>query len=253
MSLSSSTRDTVVSDAIVFDLDDTLYLERDYLRSGFSAVARHCAYLTGESEGEIGADFERLFAEAPQLPVFDRWLRSRSLPTQTHLDAMVSVYREHTPSIRLVPGAREALDELVTRHRLGLLTDGSSTRQHAKLTAVGLSGFFAAVVVSDEIGPDVRKPDPRPFVRMAGKLGVAPGDSVYIADNPEKDFIGARSAGFRSIRLRLSEGLHAQVEPATVAHAPDAEIRALSAAAVERAIGGFRPSSRSAAGEKSNT
>lgn len=237
----------------MFDLDDTLYLERDYVSSGFGAVARHCAELTAESEAEIGAEFERLFAEAPQLPVFDRWLRTRSLPIQPHLDAMVSLYRGHTPSIRPIPGAREALEELATRHRLGLLTDGSSARQHAKLRALGLKGFFAAVVVSDEIGSDVRKPDPRPFLRVAEGLGVAPGDSVYVADNPEKDFIGARSAGFRSIRLRLSEGMHARVEPASVAHAPDAEIRDLSAASVERAIGRLRPPVRGSASGKSNT
>jgi putative hydrolase of the HAD superfamily len=158
------------------------------------------------------------------------------LPIHPHLEAMVSVYRDQTPTIRLVPGARETLEELAPRHRLGLLTDGSSARQHAKLTALGLTGFFAAVVVSDELGPDVRKPDPRPYLRIAELLGVAPRACVYVADNPEKDFIGARAAGFRSIRLRLADGMHARVEPATAAHAPDAEIRELSAAAVERGI-----------------
>jgi putative hydrolase of the HAD superfamily len=242
-----------VSDAIVFDLDDTLYLERDYVSSGFRAVARHRAEVTSASEADIAADFERLFAAAPQLPVFDRWLESRSLPIKSHLDVMLSIYRGHTPAISLVRGTREALEELATRHPLGLLTDGSSARQHAKLAALGLTGFFAAVVVSDEIGPDVRKPDPRPFERVAAKLGVAPRDAVYIADNPEKDFIGARAAGFRSIRLRLTEGMHAQREPASAAHAPDAEIHDLSAAAVERAMGGLRPPVRGAVSEKSNT
>ena len=242
-----------VSDAIVFDLDDTLYLEKDYVSSGFRAVARHCEAVTSESAAEIAADFERLFATAPRLPVFDRWLESRSLPTQPHLEAMLSIYRGHTPSIRPVRGAREALEELATRHSLGLLTDGSSARQHAKLAALGLTGFFAAVVVSDEIGPEVRKPDPRPFRRVAAKLGVGPPESVYIADNPEKDFIGARSAGFRSIRLRLPEGMHAQREPASAAHAADAEIRDLSASSIERAIGSLRPPEQGPVSKKSTT
>ena len=222
MTRSSSTKGSSVFEALAFDLDDTLYLERDYVASGFRATAAWCARTFGGDVATIAADFARLFAEDSDGTVFDRWLVGRGIERDLHLQALVAVYRDHDPQILPVSGARACLVELHRRYKLALVTDGSTARQGAKLRALGLSELFDAIIISDEIGPD--------------RLGVAPTRIVYLADNPAKDFVGARRAGLASIRVRLVGGLHRDRAPASAAYAPDAAIEILSAAAVEDAI-----------------
>ena len=223
-------------EALAFDLDDTLYLERDYVASGFRATAAWCARTFGGDVATIAADFARLFAQDNDGTVFDRWLVGRGIERDLHLQALVAVYRDHDPQILPVAGARACLVELHRRYKLALVTDGTTARQGAKLRALGLSELFDAIVISDEIGPDAQKPDPRPFRLAAERLGVAPTRIVYLADNPAKDFVGARRAGLASIRVHLVGGLHRERAPASAAYAPDAAIEILSAAAVEDAI-----------------
>lgn len=229
-----------MSEALVFDLDDTLYLERDYVRSGFRAVARFCAERFGYEMDEVAHELESLFEEEPRLPAFDRWLASKSLSVETHRREMVDVYRAHQPALRPVDGAAETLAELAKAHTLGLLTDGSSRRQRAKLDALGIASLFSEIVVSEDLGPATAKPDRRLFREIADKLETPPNDCVYLADNPEKDFIGARRAGFGSIRVRLPGGLRAHLEPRSIEYAPDLEITDLTVPAIERALGLLR-------------
>jgi FMN phosphatase YigB (HAD superfamily) len=47
---------------------------------------------------------------------------------------------------------------------------------------------------------------------------------VYVSDNPAKDFLGARRAGMRSIRVRRAGGIYTALEPETPEYAPDAEV-----------------------------
>jgi len=49
---------------------------------------------------------------------------------------------------------------------------------------------------------------------------------VYVADNPRKDFIGARQLGWRTVRVRRDGGEHHRYE-ASVAEAADVEIASL--------------------------
>jgi putative hydrolase of the HAD superfamily len=225
-----------VFDGLAFDLDDTLYLERDYVASGFRAAAAWCAATFGGDPEIIAAEFQQHFADGRSGAIFDEWLARRSLARETYLPALLSAYREHKPEIQPLSGARECLVELARRYQLALITDGSPERQRSKLEGLGLADLFNIVVISDEIAPDARKPDPRPFRIAAERLGLAPARIVYLGDNPLKDFLGARRAGLGSVRVRHPGGLHADREPPSDEHAPDAEVDVLSATAVEVAI-----------------
>lgn len=114
------------------------------------------------------------------------------------------------------------------RYRLALLSDGYLVVQQRKLAALGLAGHFDAVVFSDEWGREAWKPATRPFEAVMQRLGgLRPEAVVYVADNPAKDFLGARNAGWQSIRLRIPGGEHANHEPASVDHSPDYEVNCL--------------------------
>ena len=185
--------------AVVFDLDDTLYPESAYVRSGFRALGEWADEQLGVPVEEAYAELEALFREGVRGDTFDRWLAARGIPDAGLVPEMVRVYRAHRPAIEPFPEAPALLDRLRRRYALGVLSDGEVEVQSAKLDSLGL----------------------RTLLERMGS--VAAGEAAYLADNPAKDFIAARAAGMRSVRLRYDGGIYSSLEPETPAHAPDSE------------------------------
>ena len=214
--------------AIVFDLDDTLYPERDYVLSGFRAVAAW-------SDPNLGIPAEQGFAELQALldqgvrgEIFNRWLERHGLVDDGRVARLVALYRQHEPKISLFPEVTSLLSSLRTRYYLGLLTDGYREVQQRKLAALNLAGYFDAVVFADEWGREAWKPSPVPFYAVLERLGhLSPAEAVYVADNPTKDFLGARRVGMATVWVRRPTGFYANEEPADLEHHPDICVRRL--------------------------
>ncbi|HEY3445977.1 MAG TPA: HAD family hydrolase [Myxococcales bacterium] len=223
--------------AVLFDLDDTLYPERDYVRSGFRAVSDWAAATLAADPRTTFDALWRMFVAGVRGDTFDRWLQQEGFAPDDHRQAMVRAYREHAPSIAPFPRAPDLLQRLRRRYRLGLLTDGDAGVQRRKLQALGIGRHFDAVILTDELGREFWKPHPRPFERLLQRLEVEPAAAVYVADNCAKDFLGARRVGLRTIRLRRADAEYCDVEPPTARHAP--EVTAGSLEEVERAIERF--------------
>ncbi|WP_028065370.1 HAD family hydrolase [Solirubrobacter soli] len=196
--------------AVIFDLDDTLYREHDYVRSGFAAVARR---LAAEPTAPAVDDlFNALVCEWQahgRGHVFDVVAARHGL--DVGVAELVAVYREHDPQLELYPDAERALARLEAAGRLvGVLTDGMASVQRRKLKALGLDQRIRCIVVSDDYGLDAWKPSAVPYRAALEHLGVAPADAVYVGDNPNKDFIGARALGLATVRVKRETGDHAQ-------------------------------------------
>jgi putative hydrolase of the HAD superfamily len=212
--------------AIVFDLDDTLYSERDYVLSGFQAIAAWAETSSRIPASEAFQELKSLFDRGVRGDTFDRWLRQRKLPPDL-VSTLVSTYRQHSPAIKPDPDAREVLEALQKQYRLALVSDGYLEVQKAKLTALGLERFFEAIVFSDELGRDHWKPSQLPFTTAAKLLRLQPAEMLYVADNPVKDFLGARQLGMFTVRLQRDGGEYAALEPAGAEYAPDLTISSL--------------------------
>lgn len=209
---------------IIFDLDDTLYPERDYVLSGFRAVSRWAERHLGIC-GESGFDeLSRLFHAGVRGDTFNRWLSMHHLPVEPWLPHLLEVYRGHHPTIEPFPDVPLLLADMHRRCRLGLVSDGYLKVQQLKLEALELAPYFDTVVFSDEYGPDAWKPSTRPFEIVLERLQTNPSRAVYVADNPKKDFLGARRAGMYTVRVRVKDGLYSSLEPESEAYAPHLEI-----------------------------
>jgi len=232
--------------AIVFDLDDTLYPERQFVRSGMQAVAAWAEAQWGFPQDMTFGELWGRFEQGVRGRIFDLWLESRGIEPGPWVPEMVRVYREHAPRIEPYAEAPPLLARLHTHARLGLITDGHSDCQQRKLAALDLEHLFHAVIYTDAIpaetgntpaaeakeGLDGRraphaKPSPVPFELMLRQLGVPPARAVYVADNPNKDFRGARRAGMAGVRVRYAEGLYSRLEPCRPEDMPDDEISSL--------------------------
>lgn len=195
---------------LVLDLDDTLFLERDFVRSGFEAIAPW-------AEAELGVtEFaSRAWAEheaGRRGDVFDAVLGAAGRPGDEGAVAeLVRRYRAHRPRLALLPDARAALEALAGRVRLAAVSDGPLESQRAKAEALGLARWVNPIVLTGALGSGFGKPHPRAFALVEEATGARGAACAYVGDNPAKDFGGPRSLGWRTIRIRRSGGLHAAV------------------------------------------
>lgn len=183
---------------VVFDLDDTLYGEKDYVRSGYRLIAQ-------ELEGVEGV-FRKLWDAFEQgKPSIDTVLHNEGIYTDALKKKLLQIYREQTPDISLYPGVKEMLLRFRERGvKTGIITDGRPNGQHRKLEALGLYELVDEVLITDELAGNgdvmlFRKPCELPFEIMKRRLGT---DSyVYVGNNYQKD-IALRNLGIRKIWFR---------------------------------------------------
>lgn len=191
-------------DAVLLDLDDTCFDQGEFLAGAFDAVARRAGELGIDEHGLRTALADVAAAGSDRGRIIDRALDiiGARVPTEP----LVEAFRSYRP-VRLTPyrGVAAGLARMRRLAAVGLVTNGDPAGQRAKIAALGLADAFDAVVYSDELGRDFRKPHPAPFVRALRLLAADPGRSFFIGDHPERDVAGAQRAGLRAIRVRTGE------------------------------------------------
>jgi putative hydrolase of the HAD superfamily len=187
--------------ALIFDLDDTLYRESDFVSGGYRAVAHRLEATCGAGWEQTHEFMMAKLARAGRRSVFPAVLE-RFPAAALRLEDLVSIYRGHIPEIRLYDGYAELLRELRKSRRLGLVTDGNPRVQRAKCEALRLEEFFDQMIFTWDHGEDKEKPHPFAFRLMLDRLGVDASEALFIGDNVEKDCRGARAAGMKSVRVR---------------------------------------------------
>ena len=212
--------------AVVFDLDDTLYPERQYVRSGYRAVGEFLRERLRRTEAFEDWLWQR-FCSGRSAGALDALNAEFALGrSKEQIDELVSVYREHRPDIRPREGAAALLRRLRRRCRLALLTDGFLPAQQLKLEALALGPLFDVVVFTEEIGREAWKPSTAGFQAVRDRLRVPHECCAYVADNPAKDFVAPNRLGWRTVRLVCEGQVHAH-GPAPPDGRPDTTIRRL--------------------------
>lgn len=192
----------------IFDLDDTLYCEHDYVRSGFKAVAEFIAdQKSTVNSVQIYEDFINAWLKDGRGSVFD--IVCEKYDIEFDIARLVQVYREHVPLIQLYDDAKQIISFLKTKKiPMGLITDGDSTVQWRKIQSLHLKELLNVIIVTNDLGFENWKPSPIPYLKAVEELGVPIDQCVYIGDNPNKDFITARKLGMQTIRIVRSTGDH---------------------------------------------
>jgi putative hydrolase of the HAD superfamily len=207
----------------VFDLDDTLYLERDFACSGFAAVGRHLRDELG-IEG-FAAHCESLLSSGVRRTIFDRALRELGCDSDSALvDRLVEIYRNHLPQIALAADAEACLARL--RGRLALITDGPEKTQRAKIAALGLEQRIELIIATGAWPGDFGKPHPRSFREVMVWSGQPAQAHVYVADNVAKDFVTPRALGWRTVQVLRPGHIH-HAAPSSPDHSADMVIETL--------------------------
>ncbi len=188
---------------MVFDLDDTLYKEQDYLLSAYREIAERIGDRVTRKQG------------VQEDRIFDQMLRWRqegenvfqclidTYGLDMTVDDLLTVYRSHVPAIRLDEETNHLLDYLHRIAVIGLITDGRSLTQRHKIEALGLSAYMDEedILISEETGHE--KPSEVPYRHFMARYPAC--TYYYIGDNPAKDFSAPDRLGWTSICL-LDDG-----------------------------------------------
>lgn len=184
---------------VIFDLDDTLYGEKDYVRSGYKAVSD---YLGGGYEDELWDYF------LDGKPAIDELLiRLNQIDDK---DKILDIYRRHKPTLQLYDGVEGMLHMLRSKGiRIGIITDGRPEGQRNKIEALGLADKVDDIIITDELGgAQFRKPCDIAFRIMQTRWRIPAGNIIYVGDNPIKDMQAPKQIGMKSALVCNREGLY---------------------------------------------
>lgn len=192
---------------VVFDLDDTLFRERDFCRSGFNFL---CSRYGEEGEALAKAMDEELTARRNPFVPYEKFLKSKEEGDSFDLDSDIARYRSHEPvRLPMADGVEETVKELSDRGVImAVITDGRSVTQRNKIKALGLDRYVPAenVWISEETGRDKHSPDS--FVEVVRKYPEA-RSFFYVGDNELKDFHQANLLGWTTVKVPYhSDNVH---------------------------------------------
>ena len=203
---------------IVFDLDDTLYLRRDYVRSGFEAIGRmtcdafgnKCWELYEQGVRENTFDVARAYFEHVPLP-------------ETKI--LMDIYLDHRPNIQMCEDAQLYFRQFQWIPA-AIITDGPLVSQQRKVEALGLDKVIASSSIIYTAATGYPKPHPDAFRRIERLYECFPEQCLYVADNPMKDFQAPYERGWFTYRIRRPQSLYYYEATPSYVHAESAQFPA---------------------------
>jgi putative hydrolase of the HAD superfamily len=194
---------------VLFDLDDTLCdyagARQTRLRTAFSQALAGQATLDEATLAALIADSLAMHPHGTDH--FTDLFQQHGLGGAAEAAVAVEWYRLHRlHSLALFADAIETLTAVrraLPGRRIGLVTNGPSDIQRAKIAHLGVEAHVDFIIVSEEFGAS--KPDPTIF-KDALRLGVATADdAIFIGDSAEHDIAGAQAAGIRTIWINPAQ------------------------------------------------
>ena len=191
---------------VCFDLDDTLYKEIDFLKSGYRKVAELV---------EKGYGIDAWTAYDQMMVWYQRGENAFANLNEKYgignpIEEYLDVYRYHHPSLTLPQDVKVVLTALKEAGcELGIITDGREITQKQKIEALGLSEWISPDQVLINEDKNYFKPNHWSFDRMMlscyEKFPNSELDFYYVGDNTDKDFQAPNELGWTTVCL-LDDG-----------------------------------------------
>lgn len=209
----------MLNKVVAFDLEDTLYQEIDFLKSGYHAVADYLSASLG-----IGDLYKEMIDAylVGEKDVFQKIMDNHQLFIDKSV--LTDVYRYHIPQIHLDSEVRPVLEQLHAQYHLALITDGRPKTKRNIINALGLSEFldWSDIYISDEVGH--LKTTPYSFEKIMAAYPDC--QYLYVGDNPAKDFLVPNRLGWMTVCvLDNGQNIHPQDFTLPVEYLPQRKIK----------------------------
>lgn len=183
----------------VFDLDDTLYSEIDFLKSAYKFIASRIDPIHST---KLYEEMLTIFTSGGN--TFEYILREYRGKVHK-MSELLDLYHYHKPQITLKKGAMDMLLKIKSKNgRVGLITNGRSVTQRNKIEALGLEKIFDEIIISEEIG--FEKPAPEVYKSYLDSKQTL--RYYYFGDNFKNDFIMPGKYGWCCIGLIAEDNIH---------------------------------------------
>lgn len=194
-------------EAVIFDLDDTLYSEKEYHRSSYRAVAEYLS--------QIPQCFNKLCTafEKGQNPL-ETVLKENGMYSKEQFEKCRKVMEEHVPELQLYEGVRELFFELHKQKKsIGILTDGNPYVQRAKIKSLGLDYLADEILYTDELAgngdaKEFRRPNDLAFLIMKKRFHVPCRNMAFVGDDRGLDFIAPEKLGMECYWKKNEDGMY---------------------------------------------
>lgn len=187
--------------AVIFDLDGTLVNNRASFAKAYQAICEKHPALFDPQSAETEQLMVDFYLSAFSQEAYERLEKSVLPQTLPEREAFRMEWgMAYASNAVTLPGARETITYLHSRgYKVGLLTNGNSARQWAKIYSSGLFTCFDSIVVSGD--QPFEKPDPAIYRLSLSELGVTAEEALFVGDTVETDINGANNAGMDSLWL----------------------------------------------------
>jgi putative hydrolase of the HAD superfamily len=190
---------------IVFDLDDTLYDEKTFVYSGLTEVSKWISSKSNFEQSDIFDFMVSDLLESGRGKIFNNALNKYFKFTKKNLRKCISIYRLHTPNIKLNKDVMDLLIYLKSQYPLYIVTDGNKIVQNNKIKALNLDFFVNKAFITHRHGIKHSKPSIHCFEIIKNLEKTNWENIVYVGDNPNKDFVNLNKLNVKTVRIMQGE------------------------------------------------
>ncbi|MEO0084703.1 MAG: HAD-IA family hydrolase [candidate division WOR-3 bacterium] len=195
--------------AVIFDLDNTLvdFMKMKELAIDAAADAMIDAGLPMKKQ-EV---YQRIFNVYKEKgieyqQVFDSFL----LETLGKIDmkilaaGIIAYRRARESALVSYPKVTITLLELLKRGlKLAVISDAPRLQAWLRLCGLNIHNYFDVVITFDDTNK--RKPDAEPFIMALKQLNLTAPEVIMVGDWPERDIIGAKPLGMKTVFARYGD------------------------------------------------
>ena len=195
--------------AVIFDLDNTLL---DFMKMKDYAVK---AAIAGMIEAGLDIDPDESYETIIGIYEEEGWENQQVFNdflnktigevNNKYLAAGIVAYRRaREANLLLYPNVNHTLVELIKRGvKLAVVSDAPSREAWMRIYYFNLHHHFDVVLTFDDT--NVRKPSPIPFEMALSQLNIDAEEALMVGDWPERDVVGAKKLGIRTIFARYGD------------------------------------------------
>lgn len=181
--------------AVCFDLDGTLYDDRQYIKAGLNEAAMYLKLETGKDlEDELKSIY---FDESEYSKAFDILLERNNL-SESYIPEMISAYHNNDADLSLYDNTLSTLEKLEQRYKLAIITDGKNG--YEKICRLGIESFFDEIFVTADYSLSKKKSEP--FKKVIDTLSVEADKTAYVGNHPIVDVHHPNQLGMTTIRIK---------------------------------------------------
>ncbi|MDQ0231955.1 HAD family hydrolase [Metabacillus malikii] len=185
---------------IVFEMDDILFSQKEYVLSGLREVDK--LVIRRYSVDGFYQVASELYDDGERKQLIKKALDNLNIRyDEKMVHFLTKKYYEHVPTIQLFQDAKWVLNHLARDVKLGIISDGILDAQYNKVKALGLNSKFQSIILCDRFGRENWKPSILPYKHLCMALETEHHECCFVGNNPNTDFITANKLGWETVHL----------------------------------------------------